>query len=134
MFKWTFERLIDRAHGHGMTVWMHSCGYVRDIIPPLVELGMDVFQFDQPELHGLDFLGEYSDRTTFWCPVDIQKVLPTGDEALIRERARVMVEKLGQQRRLHRERLRRQRLDRRRSTLAALGVRGVQGVRGVRSR
>lgn len=95
MFKWTFERLIERAHGHGMTVWMHSCGYVTDIIPPLVELGMDVFQFDQPELHGLDFLAEFADRTTFWCPVDIQKILPTGDEALIRERARAMVDKLG---------------------------------------
>jgi hypothetical protein len=68
---------------------------VTDIIPPLVELGMDVFQFDQPELHGLDFLAEFADRTTFWCPVDIQKILPTGDEALIRERARAMVDKLG---------------------------------------
>ncbi|MFW6156938.1 MAG: uroporphyrinogen decarboxylase family protein [Armatimonadota bacterium] len=96
MFRWTFERLLERAHGHGMTVWMHSCGYVKDIIPPLVELGMDVFQFDQQEVHGLDFLGEYSDRTTFWCPVDIQKVMPTGDRELIQSRACEMVEKLGQ--------------------------------------
>jgi len=96
MFKWTFERLLERAHGHGMTVWMHSCGYVKDIIPPLVELGMDVFQFDQQEVHGLDFLSEYSDRTTFWCPVDIQKVMPTGDKELIQGRACEMVEKLGQ--------------------------------------
>ncbi|MBD3291376.1 MAG: hypothetical protein GF393_00520 [Armatimonadia bacterium] len=96
MFKWTFERLLERAHGHGMTVWMHSCGYVKDIIPPLVELGMDVFQFDQQEVHGLDFLSEYSDRTTFWCPVDIQKVMPTGDKELIQSRACEMVEKLGQ--------------------------------------
>ena len=96
MFRWTFERVIERAHKHGMTVWMHSCGYVTDIIPPLVDLGMDVFQFDQPELHGLDFLAQFADRTTFWCPVDIQKILPTGDEALIRERARAMVDKLGQ--------------------------------------
>ncbi|MEA3400890.1 MAG: uroporphyrinogen decarboxylase family protein [Armatimonadota bacterium] len=95
MFKWTFERLIDRCHFYGMTVWMHSCGYVCDIVPPLVELGMDLFQFDQPELHGLDRLGELSDRTTFWLPVDIQVTLPTGDEELIRSRAREMVEKMG---------------------------------------
>ena len=53
MFRWTFERLIERAHAHGMTVWMHSCGCVRDIIPTLVDLGLDVFQFSQPELTGL---------------------------------------------------------------------------------
>lgn len=95
-FRWTFERLIERAHGRGMTVWMHSCGYIRDIIPPLVELGMDAFQFSQPEIHGLDFLGDYSDRTTFWCSVDVQKTMPTGDRGLIQSRAREMVQKLGQ--------------------------------------
>jgi hypothetical protein len=58
-------------------------------------MGMDVFQFDQQEVHGLDFLSEYSDRTTFWCPVDIQKVMPTGDKELIQSRACEMVEKLG---------------------------------------
>ncbi len=96
MFKWTFERLLDRAHGHGMTVWMHSCGCMTDIIPPLVQLGMDLFQFDQPEVHGIDTLAEFADRTTFWLPVDIQKILPTGDEELIRAKAREMVAKLGQ--------------------------------------
>ncbi len=95
MFKWTFERLIERCHSHGMTVWMHSCGYVCDIVPPLVDLGMDAFQFDQPELHGLDNLAEFADRTTFWCPVDIQVILPTGDKQLIQEKACEMVDKLG---------------------------------------
>lgn len=94
-FRWTFERLLERAHGHGLTVWMHSCGYIREIIPTLVYLGMDVFQFSQPEIHGLDFLAQYADRTTFWCSVDGQKTLPTGDEALIRSRAREMAQKLG---------------------------------------
>ena len=32
---------------------------------------------------------------TFWCPVDIQQVLPTGDEEKIEAFAREMVEKLG---------------------------------------
>ncbi|HUS81411.1 MAG TPA: uroporphyrinogen decarboxylase family protein [Armatimonadota bacterium] len=95
MFKWTFERLIERAHKRNMTVWMHSCGYVRDIVPPLVELGMDVFQFDQPEVHGIDNLADYHGRCSFWLPVDIQKILPMGDEGVIRYRAREYVEKLG---------------------------------------
>ncbi len=95
MFKWTFERLLSRAHKRNMTVWMHSCGCVSDIIEPLIGLGMDVFQFDQPDLHGIDHLAEYHGQVTFWFPVDIQKILPTGDEGLIRFKAREYVEKLG---------------------------------------
>lgn len=96
MFKWTFERLISEAHKRNMTVWMHSCGYVCDIVPPLVELGMDVFQFDQPELHGIDHLADYHGRCSFWLPVDIQKILPMGDRGVIHQRARYYVERLGQ--------------------------------------
>ncbi|HOS92877.1 MAG TPA: hypothetical protein PLQ54_06160, partial [Armatimonadota bacterium] len=77
------------------TVWMHSCGYVRDIIPDLVGIGVDVFQFDQPDLHTIDFLAQFADRATFWCPVDIQTTLQSGDEGTIKAKAREMVEKLG---------------------------------------
>jgi len=95
LFRWTFERLLSHAHNKGLRVWMHSCGYVCDIVPPLVEMGMDLFQFDQPELHGLDNLAQYHGQVTFWLPVDIQKILPTGDEDLIRGKAREMTDKLG---------------------------------------
>ena len=95
MFRWTFERLLSHAHKRGLRVWMHSCGCMTDIVAPLVEMGMDLFQFDQPEVHGLDYLAQYHGQVTFWFPVDIQKILPTGDERLIRARAREMVEKLG---------------------------------------
>ncbi len=94
IFKPDFERLINRAHSRGLTVWMHSCGYVRDIIPPLVELGLDVFQFDQPDLNDLDLLASFSDRVTYWCPVDIQRTLQTGDEQTIKNKAREMLRKL----------------------------------------
>ncbi len=94
IFRPDFERLITHAHLRGLTVWMHSCGYVRDIVPALAEIGLDVLQLDQPELSGLDFLAEFSGRLAYWCPVDIQKILPTGDRALIESRARAMLEKL----------------------------------------
>ena len=95
LFKPDFERLISHAHQRGLTVWMHSCGYVRDIIPHLVELGMDVLQFDQPDLHTIDFLAQSAGRVTYWCPIDIQTTLQTGDRTIIRAKAREMVEKLG---------------------------------------
>ncbi len=95
VFKPDFQRLITHAHSQGLTVWMHSCGCVVDIIPPLVELGIDVFQFDQPDLNGLDFLAGFSDRVTYWCPVDIQRTLQTGNKQIIQAKAREMLVKLG---------------------------------------
>ncbi|MBN1866048.1 hypothetical protein JW916_02030 [Candidatus Sumerlaeota bacterium] len=91
-----FRNLCALAHDLGLRVFMHSCGAVGDIVPGLIEAGIDVLQFDQPDLHGIDNLARHQEnaRIAFWCPVDIQKVLPTGDERLIRAKAREMVEKL----------------------------------------
>jgi len=51
---------------------------------------------DQPGLFGIDRLAEaFGGRISFQCPVDIQQVLPTGDEARIEAFARDLVEKLG---------------------------------------
>ena len=95
VFRPDFERLISHAHRQGLTVWMHSCGCVADIVPDLAGLGMDVLQFDQPDLHGIDHLAEHHDRVTFWCPVDIQTTLQSGSATIIKTKAREMVEKLG---------------------------------------
>ncbi len=94
LFRPDFERLFSRVHERGLTVWMHSCGCNRDIVAPLIELGVDVLQFDQPELNGIDFLSQFSGQVTYFFPVDIQKTLPTGDKILIQARAREMIHKL----------------------------------------
>ncbi len=95
MFKPDFLTLCAVARDCGLSVWMHSCGYIYDIIPDLIECGIAVLQFDQPDLYGLDRLARFRGRVTFWCPVDIQRVLPTGDIARIQAYAREMVAKLG---------------------------------------
>ena len=95
MFKPGFIRLCQVGHAHGIKVFMHSCGKTTDIIPDLIDAGMDLLQFDQPRLHGLDALARFHGHITFWCPVDIQKSLQTRDEAAIETDAAEMIEKLG---------------------------------------
>lgn len=95
-FKPDYRRLVGHAHARGLHVLMHSCGYIVDIIPDLVEVGVDVLQIDQPLLLGIDRLArDFAGRVTFWCPVDIQTTLPTGDLALIESDATELVAKLG---------------------------------------
>ena len=91
-----FKRLCGIAHDLGKPVFMHSCGQIEGIMPGLIEAGVDCFQFDQPDLHGIDTLAAHQERArvTFWCPVDIQTTLQQRDERLIREKAREMLAKL----------------------------------------
>ncbi len=96
LFRPSFEVLVGRAHAHGLHVLMHSCGYIYEIVEDLVEVGVDALQLDQPELMGVDRLaGEFGGRIAFFCPVDIQKVMQTGDKAAIQAAARHMVRRLG---------------------------------------
>lgn len=91
-----FQKLCRLSHDLGLKVFMHSCGQIEAIMPGLIEAGVDLFQFDQPGLHGIDVLAGHQEhaKVTYWSPVDTQKVLPTGDEQKIRESAREMVAKL----------------------------------------
>jgi len=95
-FKPRFEILCSTAHNDGIKVFMHSCGQIQAIIPDLIQSGVDVLQFDQPDLHGMDALARYQERgkITFWCPVDIQNTLQLRDEVMIRAKAREMLDKL----------------------------------------
>lgn len=91
-----FQKLCGIAHDLGIKVFMHSCGKIEAIVPGLMEAGIDVLQFDQPDLHGIDTLASHqkSGKITFWCPVDIQKTLQQREEKVIREKSREMVAKL----------------------------------------
>ena len=93
-----FENLCSTAHENGIKVFMHSCGKITDIIPGLMEAGIDLLQFDQPTLHGIDTLASFQaeSKITFWCPVDIQKTLQTKDETRIKNEAQELLDKLWQ--------------------------------------
>ncbi|MDD2630176.1 MAG: uroporphyrinogen decarboxylase family protein [Limnochordia bacterium] len=95
LFAPSFRRLCGQAHEGGLKVMMHSCGNIAEIIPDLIEVGVDVLQLDQPGLFGLEYLSQYSGKVTFWSPVDIQKVMPTGNRELIEKTADDMMTYLG---------------------------------------
>ncbi|HOX37014.1 MAG TPA: uroporphyrinogen decarboxylase family protein [Candidatus Brocadiia bacterium] len=96
MFKPGYIRLCGVCRELGMDVFMHSCGYIFHIIEDLIEVGINVLQFDQPALHGIDNLSvRFGGRVAFWCPVDIQRTLQTRDPETIRSAAREMIGKLG---------------------------------------
>lgn len=94
IFRPLYERLTSRAHRHGMKVIQHSCGYNWLLVDDLCEAGIDCLQFDQPAVYDQPALAEKLRRhgVGLFAPCDIQKVLPTGDRALIERETRRLVE------------------------------------------
>lgn len=91
LFKPAYKKLATAVHEAGMDMFMHSCGYNYGLMEDLIDAGIDVFQFDQPDAYPTEVLAEeFAKRVTFYTPVDIQKVLPTGNLPLIESRAKEM--------------------------------------------
>lgn len=93
VFRPLYERLISRAHRHGMKVIQHSCGYNWLLIDDLCESGIDCLQFDQPTLYDMPSLAEKlrRHRVGLFSPCDIQRVLPSGNrEWIVSETARLV--------------------------------------------
>jgi uroporphyrinogen-III decarboxylase len=92
IYKPLYRRLCSTAHQCGLHVLMHSCGYDWDILDDLAEAGVNAMQFDQPALYGLERLAQkmQSRKLCLYSPVDIQRILPTGDRERIVSEARRM--------------------------------------------
>jgi hypothetical protein len=91
-FKTEYAHLFSIAHDYGLKVFMHSCGKNWDILPDLLEIGVDVFQFDQPTIYDMPELSELlkKNKAALYSPIDIQKILPSGDRTLIEKSAKDM--------------------------------------------
>ncbi|HUT18017.1 MAG TPA: uroporphyrinogen decarboxylase family protein [Anaerolineae bacterium] len=91
-----YARIYEAAHQAGLLTFLHSCGYIVDILEDLIEVGLDVIQMDQQENMGLELLGErFGGRITFYSPVDIQQTMAHGTLDEIRAYCREMVRHLG---------------------------------------
>lgn len=91
-FKSEYTRLFSLAHDYGLKVFMHSCGKNSAILPDLLEIGVDVFQFDQPTVYNMPELSDLlsKHKAALFSPIDIQKILPTGDRSIIEKSANEM--------------------------------------------
>src|SRR3990172_6433934 len=47
-------KLIDLAKSYNLKVMLHSCGCIRELIPDLIDIGVDILDTLQPELAGMN--------------------------------------------------------------------------------
>jgi uroporphyrinogen decarboxylase len=73
--------LIDLAHSYGVKVMHHDDGAIRQVIPDLIEAGVDILNPVQWRCTGMDREGlarDFGDRLVFHGGVDNQHTLPFG--------------------------------------------------------
>jgi hypothetical protein len=75
IFKPLYRDYIDLAHRYGKFIFMHSDGYTIDIIPDLIELGLDAINTQIFTMDIEDLGRRFGGQITFWGEVDRQHLL-----------------------------------------------------------
>lgn len=88
-----YKDYIDIAHGAGKKIFMHSDGYTLDIIPRLIDLGLDAMNA-QIFCIGPEKLTPYRGKLAFWGEVDRQHLLPNGSVCDIENAVRAIYDNL----------------------------------------
>lgn len=73
------KRLADLAHSYGLKVMMHSCGAISELVPMLIEAGIDILDPIQTTAVGMEprqLSERFGDRIVFHGGIDTQQVLP----------------------------------------------------------
>ena len=83
------KRVIDaaRAINPDIVVFYHSCGHVTELIPYLIEAGVDVLNPVQPECMDFKEIHEkYGDRLSFHGTIGTQSTMPFGTPDEVRRK------------------------------------------------
>ena len=94
IYKPYYKRLAEILHSNGLDFWMHTCGNVTEIMPDLIECGIDVLHPIQVgTMDDEQIVKDFSGRICFHVGMDVQSLIPFGtpDEIRkgIRKRAQV---------------------------------------------
>jgi uroporphyrinogen decarboxylase len=89
-------RLFKRVRAAGKYAFLHSCGNILDVLPDVVDMGVQVLNPVQPECMDI---GEIKTRfgrdLTFWGGISTQQTLPNGSPADVRREIRDVATLLG---------------------------------------
>lgn len=77
-------------------IWFHSDGVINDLVPDLIEMGMDMLNPVQPECVDHRWVkAAFGDRISFSGGLGVQSVLPFGTPDAVRAHVRETIETLG---------------------------------------
>ncbi len=79
-----------------LLAFYHSDGVITDIIPELIEIGVDILNPIQPEcMDPIEIKNTYGDRLSFWGTLGTQTTLPFGTPQEVYDRTRELIQIVG---------------------------------------
>lgn len=93
-----YARIYRAAHAQGKLVMSHCCGSVVDIMPDMIEIGLDVLESVQPEAAGMnpyELKKKWGDKITFWGCLGSQSTIPFGTPQKIHDEVRRLCREMG---------------------------------------
>ena len=87
------RRLVPGAY-----IAYHSCGSFVEVVPDLIEIGVDILTPVQPLARNMEHVrlkSEFGRELSFMGGIDTQKLLPRGTEADVRAAARELIDTMG---------------------------------------
>jgi uroporphyrinogen decarboxylase len=92
MVKPHHRRFVEAVRGlTGAKVMLHSDGSIRELLPDLIEIGVDVINPVQVSAKGMDstsLKATFGNNLSFWGAIDTQSVLPFGTPADVEREVR----------------------------------------------
>lgn len=76
-----WKKVYDEVHRQGKYAISHSCGSVAEIIPEIIENGLDMLESVQPEANGMNpyrLKKKWGDKLCFWGGLGSQSTIPFG--------------------------------------------------------
>ncbi len=90
-------RMYGHAKKRGLYICQHSCGDISDILPDLIQIGLDIYNTVQPEIYDLKNLKrEYGDSLTFFGGISTQTLLPFATPEEVKRETRIIMDILGE--------------------------------------
>ena len=89
------KRLADLGHEYGLRTMMHCCGGFVELIPSLIEMGMDGVHAIQPSCRGMDLVElkkQFGEKILFNGAIDSHHVLIEGTPDYVRRQTREVLE------------------------------------------
>jgi uroporphyrinogen decarboxylase len=95
IFKPAYARLFAAVRAGGKHVFFHSDGVIADIIPDLVEIGVDALNAQIPCMDATQLGRDFSRRLCFVAGADRQQVLPFGTSAEVEAHCLALADAFG---------------------------------------
>ena len=95
-YKPSYKRMFDRVRSGGAHVWMHLCGNITDILPDLIDIGLNVLNPVQPQAMDVRRLSrDFGGKVCFNGGVDVQGTLIRGTPDDVKREVHELVELFG---------------------------------------